>query len=141
MALGENRVAPEQVAGAIHPLDAYRMLRTAGGTILSQAALHGQLAWVEWEEEKNRLLKMLVVTLLGFACLLCVMLAAGALVLACSWETGYRIAAMTILLLLYGAGTALAWRRFQALAALGAHSFAGTREELAVDLALLRSHL
>ena len=64
---------------AINALDAIRTLRSAGGALLDQVALHGQLAQVEWGEEKNRLLKMLVGALLGFACLLCVMLSLGAL--------------------------------------------------------------
>lgn len=117
------------------------MLRSAGGALVTQATLHGQLARVEWAQEKSRLLRMHLVTLLGFACLLCVMLLAGALVLAASWETAYRIPAVTGLMILYGAGVGVAWRRFQALSALGDHSFAATRAELAADLELLRSRL
>jgi uncharacterized membrane protein YqjE len=125
----------------ISPLDAIRVLRSAGKALFSQAALHGQLAGVEWAEEKQRWLKMLAVTLLGYACLLCAMLSAGALVLALCWETAYRIPAVTSLILLYGVGVGIAWRRFQALSALSAHTFAATREELAADMALLKSRL
>jgi uncharacterized membrane protein YqjE len=125
----------------ISPLDAIRILRSAGKALFSQAALHGQLAGVEWAEEKQRLLKMLAVTLLGYACLLCAMLCAGALVLTLSWETAYRIPALTVLIALYGVGVGIAWRRFQALSALSAQSFAATREELAADMALLKRHL
>jgi uncharacterized membrane protein YqjE len=103
--------------------------------------LHGQLAQVEWGEEKNRLLKMLVGALLGFACLLCVMLSLGALTLALCWETVYRIPVAAVLVALYGLGTGFAWRRFVALSALSGQSFAATRLELAADLALLRSKL
>lgn len=99
------------------------------------------MARVEWAEEKNRLLKMHLITLLGFACLLCVMLLVGALVLAASWGTAYRIPAVAGLIALYGLGIGIAWRRFQALSALSGHSFAETREALATDLELLRSRL
>lgn len=116
------------------------MLR-AGGALFAQAALLGQLAWVEWAEEKSRLLKMLNVTLLGFACLLCVMLLAGVLVLLLSWGTAYRIPALTALIVIYGLGAGVAWRRLQALSALGDRSFAATRDELAAGVALLRSQL
>jgi uncharacterized membrane protein YqjE len=126
---------------AINALTAIRTLRSAGGALFDQVALHGQLAQVEWGEEKKRLLKMLVGALLGFACLLCVMLSLGALALALCWETVYRIPAAAVLVALYGLGTGLAWRRFAALSALSGQSFAATRVELAADLALLRSKL
>jgi hypothetical protein len=63
---------------AINALNAIRTLSSAGGALFDQVALHGQLAQVEWGEEKNRLLKMLVGAVLGFASLLCVMLSLGA---------------------------------------------------------------
>lgn len=58
----------------INALGAIRILRSAGGALFDQVALHGQLARLEWDEEKNRLLKMLAGAVLGLACLLCVML-------------------------------------------------------------------
>jgi len=128
-------------SSAINVLSAIRTLRSASGALLDQIALHGQLAQVEWGEEKNRLLKMLGGALLGFACLLCVMLSLGALVLALCWQTAFRIPAAAVLVALYGLGTGLAWRRFAALSALSGQSFAATRVELAADLALLRSKL
>lgn len=128
-------------ATAIHPLTVLRLLRSAGGALFAQAALHGQLARVEWAEEKRRLGQMLVVTLLGFACLLCAMLLVTALVLALSWETAYRIPALIALIAVHALGIAIAWRRFQALSALGSRTFAATREELAADIALLKSKL
>jgi uncharacterized membrane protein YqjE len=126
---------------AINALGVIRILRSAGGALFDQVALHGQLAQVEWDDEKNRLLKMLVGAVLGLACLLCVMLSVGALVLALCWETVYRAPAATVLVGLYALGTGFMWRRFTDLSALGGHSFAATRVELAADLALLRSKL
>ena len=126
-------------SAGINLLDAVRVLHSAGGALFVQAGLHGQLARVEWEEEKNRLLKMLAVTLLGFACLLCVLLFAGGLVLAATWETAYRIHAVAGLLVLYAVGTAAAWRRFHALSALSGQIFAASREEFAADAAMLRT--
>ncbi len=136
---GASEPAVIPSATTINPLEVIRILRSAGGALLAQANLHGQLARVEWAEEKNRLLKMHLVTLLGFACLLCVMLFTGALVLAFSWETAYRIPAVAALIALYGLGVGIAWRRFQALSALSSQSFAATREEFAADMALLKS--
>lgn len=123
------------------PLDLVRVLRSGGGALFDQARLHGQLAHVEWQEEKQRLLRMLAVTLLGFACLLCAMLFAGGLALSATWETDYRLHVFAGLVLLSIAGTVTAWRQFQALAALGEQAFVGSREELAADAALLKGHL
>ena len=126
---------------AINAMRAIRTLRSAGGALFDQVALHGQLAQVEWGEEKNRLLKMLVGAVLGFAGLLCVILSLGALALALCWETVYRIPVAAVLVALYGLATGFAWRRLVALSALSGQSFAATRVELAADVALLRSKL
>ena len=125
----------------INALGAIRVLRSAGGALFDQLALHGQLAQVEWIEERNRLVKMLVGALLGFAFFLCLMLSVGALLLALYWETAYRLAAVAAVVGLYGLGAGWAWRRLIALSALSGQSFASTRVELAADLALIRSRL
>ena len=122
-------------------LGALRIVRTAGGALCTQAGLYGQLARIEWLEEKIRLRSMLLMALLGFASVLCVMLFTGIAVLALSWETAYRLPAVIALLLFYAAGMALAWYRLRALSASGSRSFAALREELSIDAALLRSRL
>jgi hypothetical protein len=71
------------------------MLRSAGGALFDQVALHAQLVQVDWVQEQNRMLKMLVGAVLGFACLLCIMLSTGVLVMALCWETASRIPAAT----------------------------------------------
>lgn len=126
---------------AINALGAIRILRSAGGALVDQLALYGQLAQVEWGEEKSRLLKMLVGAVLGFAFLLCVLLSLGALVLALCWETPYRIPAASVLVAVYGLGAGLAWQRLAALSVRSDQGFAATRAELTADLALLRSKL
>jgi uncharacterized membrane protein YqjE len=128
-------------SAAIHPLDAIRLLRSAGKTLFAQASLHAQLAHVEWEEEKSRLLKMLLAILLGFAGTLCVMVFIGVLVIAYSWETSYRIPASIALIAIYALGIVIAWRRLQSLSELSGQAFAATRAELAMDIAMIRSKL
>lgn len=134
-----SAVEPGSLGVGVKLFDTLNLLRSVSAALLAQAELHGQLFQVEWAREKNRLLKMLGITLLGLACLMCALLFAGGLVLALVWDTVYRIPAVAGLLLIYAAATHLAWRRFQALAALGNQSFSATREELAADIALLRS--
>lgn len=122
-----------------NPQRVVRVLQSAGGALLVQAVLHGQLAAIEWEEEKHRLQRMLALTLAGFACLLCTLLFAGALALSASWETGYRIHVLALLILLFGFGTILAWQRFGIRSAAGDRTFSASREELAADIALLKA--
>lgn len=122
-------------------LDVVRLLRSAGGSLSTQAGLYTELARVEWEEEKNRLLQMTAMILLGFTCALCIMIFIGALALALSWETPYRLHALIALIVVYGTGIAIALYRLQILAARSNQAFIATREELAADIALLRSKL
>lgn len=121
------------------PQRAVRVLQSAGGALLVQAVLHGRLAAIEWEEEKHRLQRMLALTLAGFACLLCTLLFAGALALSASWETGYRIHVLALLILMSGFGTVVAWQRFGIRSSAGEHTFSASREELAADIALLKA--
>jgi uncharacterized membrane protein YqjE len=118
-----------------------RVAHTAGGALLLQARLHAQLLRVEWAAEKGRIHGMILAGLLGFACLLGMMLALGALLLSVSWDTSYRIPAAATLVAAYGLGVALAWRRLQTQSRLVAQSFAATRTEIAADVALLGSQL
>ena len=109
--------------------------------MLAQAALHSELARVEWAEEKSRLLRLAVAAALGSAFLLCVMLFAGVLVIAVSWDSVYRVAAIVAVIVVYAISAGVAWHKLQQLSAQGEHSFAATREELAADLEMLKSRL
>jgi uncharacterized membrane protein YqjE len=128
-------------SASISPLDVVRILRSAGSSLLTQAGLHGQLARVEWAAEKSRLTGLLIAALIVAIGVLCTLLMTGALVLAFSWDTAYRIPAAVGLVLFYAACAGFAWLRFKALSARGREAFAGTREEIAADLALIRSRL
>lgn len=132
-------LAPSRAgARAVGPLDALRVLQAAGGALLVQAVLHGQLAVMALEEERRRLLGLLAVTLVGFACLLCALLFAGALAVSAAWDTGYGAHALAGLVVLFGLGTAAAWQRFGARSAADNPAFTASREEFAADAALLK---
>jgi uncharacterized membrane protein YqjE len=131
----------EPQSASISPLDVVRILRSAGSSLLTQAGLHGQLARVEWTAEKKRISELLIAALMAGIGVLCTLLMAGALVLAFSWNTPYRIPAAVGLVLFYAACAAFAWMRFKTLSARGREAFAGTREEIAADLAMIRSRL
>lgn len=125
----------------ISVLDLIRVMRSGGKAILGQAALYGELACVEWAEEKNRLTKMFVLGMTAFACLLGVLLFSGVLVMAISWDTPYRIPAVLGMMVVYGIGVAIAWHKVRALASTSGQAFAVTREEFAADMALIKSKL
>lgn len=122
-------------------LDIARLLRSGGDELLLQLLLLMRLARIEWQQERLRLLHMLGVGLIGFACLLAVMLFSGGLLVAAAWDTGYRLPALLGLVLIYGAGLGLAWRRLQTISALGEQSFSALREELAANAAVLKRNL
>lgn len=122
-------------------LDALRLLRSAGSELSTQAALHGQLMRVEWEEEKGRLLQMLAMMILAFVCGLCIFVFIGVLVLAISWDTAYRIHCLVALITLYALGVGFAYYKIRQLAARSSQAFIATREELAADIALIKSKL
>lgn len=143
--MNENPAQPASQATAnpvtFNPLHAYRLLRSAGGALLGQAALYGKLAKVEWAEEKNRLVNITVVGAAAAACLLCLMMFVGILAIAISWDSAYRIHAIAAMIAVYGLGLAIAWHRLRGLSALNEKTFAATREEFAADLALIKSKL
>jgi uncharacterized membrane protein YqjE len=128
-------------ASSINPLQVLSVVRSASSALLAQATLHAQLAQVEWEEEKQRLAKMLIFTLMGFACFLCLLFFVGAFVLTLSWDTEFRIPVFMALIFCYF--LALLWAGFKLnlLAAQGSNSFAGTRAEIAADIALIKRAL
>ena len=132
-------MAPQ--SDSISPLDVVRILRSAGSALLTQASLHGQLARVEWAAEKKRISGLLFAALIAAIGVLCTLLMAGALVLAFSWDTPYRIPVAVGLVLFYAACAGFAWMRFKSLSASGREAFAATREEIAADLAMIRSRL
>lgn len=122
-------------------LDLLRLLRSAGSAISAQAALHSQLIQVEWEEEKNRLNQLLIFALAGVICSTCFLLALSLLAVALAWDTDYRIAVLVALPVIYGSALLWMWRRIKHLLSLSSRTFAATREELAADLALIKSRL
>lgn len=131
----------EESSGSIDPFKILRILGKAGGDVFKQAALHGQLAQIEWAEEKNRLFKLSLFALLAFVSALFAMLFGTLLALALSWDTPYRIHTLLTIIVFYVLLTVMAWRHFKLLSALGSKRFAATREEISLDLEMLKSHL
>jgi uncharacterized membrane protein YqjE len=124
-----------------NPLGVLRLLRSAGGAICAQAALHSQLARVEWAEEKIRLARIAIAALAALISAICLLLLGSLIALALSWNTPYQTPAISAVLVLYLLSLSFAIRTLARQIALGALSFAATREEIAADLAMLKAKL
>jgi uncharacterized membrane protein YqjE len=122
-------------------IDTVRVLRSAGNALFAQLVLHAQLARVELATEKNRLFQMFVIALIGFACLLCILLFTGAMLMLFTWDTAYRIPAVIALIVFYVICVCLAWYRLHVLSARSDLAFAASCEEFAADIDLIRSKL
>jgi uncharacterized membrane protein YqjE len=116
-------------------------LRALAKIFFVQLELHGKLAKVEWAEEKIRLQQLFIMAGVGFACLLCALLFAGFFVIALSWDTEYRLITIAAMFGFYSLVLGFCIYRIAILAARGSITFAATREEIAADLALIRSQL
>ena len=124
-----------------NPLGALRLLRSAGGALFAQAALHSQLARVEWAEEKIRLTRIAIAAIVALISTICLLLLGSFVVLALSWNTPFQIHVIVGVLVVYLVAILLSIRALMRQIALGALSFAATREEIAADLALLKAKL
>lgn len=136
-----NQEYVQQDSKPLTLFDLLRILRTAGGALYTQAALHSELIKLDLAEEKFRLQRMLLFTLLGVVCLLCAMLFSGLLILLLTWDTSFRLPSLLVLICLYALGTFYAWRRFMTLSAQSDNAFAATKKEIAADISVLRSNL
>ena len=137
----EAPIGADIEAGGIRVLKIIHLLRSAGGDLLAQAGLHGRLAELEWIAEKRRLARMLGAVIFAAAALLCIMIFAGVLVLAFSWDTEYRAASVLALLAVYAVALGLAWQRAATTSAQGSAAFSATRAEIEADLAILKPRL
>lgn len=122
-------------------MEIIKRLRSMAKIVLTRLELHGELVSVEWAEERQRLRQLLAISLLGFIFLFCVVLFIGFFAIALSWVTEYRIHTIGGILGLYTLGFCFCAYRFTILAARSSATFAATREEVAADLALIRSRL
>lgn len=132
---------PDQEAGTIHLLRIIHLLRSAGGDLLAQAALHGRLAELEWIGQKRRLAEMVVALLVAAAALFSAMAFTSVMVLALSWDTDYRVSVVFGLIALHAVTLGLAWRKLSAVSSEGSAGFAASRAELQADLDLLKPRL
>lgn len=132
-------VSSDRETKSVNITSMVQMFNSASNALLAQANLHRQLAQVEWQEEKNRLSRMLAAVLIGFSCFICLLIFVGVLLISLSWNTDYQLLALLSLCAFYALITYLAWRQFTLASNMSGGFFAGTRAELAADLAMIRN--
>lgn len=120
-------------------LDWVRVLGGARHALIDHGLLHGQLVGIELEQEKRRLVHVLLLALVGVAALTCTLLCVGLLVLAITWDTPYRVPALFAMLLTYASATFAMWLSLRSAVDAGGQGFSASFEELAADAALLRN--
>lgn len=110
-------------------------------SLFVQLELYGQLAKVEWAEEKYRLQKLVLATLLGTIFAIAFLLSVTTLIIVLTWATDYRILAIVIVVATYGLGAFLCAYHAYKLVLQGRSAFSATQEEMLIDLALIKSQL
>jgi uncharacterized membrane protein YqjE len=111
-------------------------LRNFGGSAMALLRTRLELASVEFDQERERIKQMLVLTVVATVFLCFALSAASALVVVWFWDTN-RIAALVGITIVYaaiGGGALLVLRRVHA----GGGPFAATLSELEQDAELLR---
>lgn len=122
-------------------MEIIQRLRASAAIVLVQMELHGRLVGIEWQQEKNRLQQMLVFSVLGLVFFTCCLFCIGLLVITLGWPTAYRLQTIAGVIVFYAAGATMCYLRCKHFSAQGANAFAGTRAEIAADVALIRSQL
>ncbi len=116
-------------------------IRPAIGALLTHGVLLARLAQVEWATEKLRLTRLLALSLIATVMTVVLLLTISIFAMAAAWDTPYRWAVALALVVLYAAGLVLVLRRLRQLISIKESAFAGTRDELSADFALLKQRL
>lgn len=120
----------------IHLLKWLRFVQTSLPTLLDHARLTLELADLEWQQEKKRLRRVLLMIALAIISGVFFVAVVTAVIMLLTWYTPYRFFAIALLLLIYALGVGLAILRLRRLS--DSESFTAARAELARDMALFR---
>jgi uncharacterized membrane protein YqjE len=115
--------------------------RRAARSVADQAALHGELFWVEWQAERSRLLKVVVIWLVSLILASFTLIFASITAIIATWNTPYRIHVGIGLTVLYAIGFIVTRVSLKSLGKQGESSFVATREQLAEEAQFLRALL
>lgn len=116
-------------------------IRPALVALVTHGVLLLKLAQVEWAAEKLRLVRMIVLSLVAMVMAVTLLLSLSILAMALAWDTPYRLAVALGVIVVYALGLGIALNRLKRMASLKGVAFAGMREELSADFALLKRKL
>lgn len=123
------------------PLGALRLLctlRSSAPVLREHVSLILELACIEWQQERRRLLGMVLAGAFALCCAMSFIALSTAIILAALWDTPYCALAVSAILIAYAAGSIAAWFKFHQLLQNGTKSFGATRDELVRDLSRLK---
>jgi uncharacterized membrane protein YqjE len=115
--------------------------RRVARSFADQAALHGELFWVEWQAERSRLLKVVIIWLVSLILASFTLIFASITAIVAAWNTPYRVHVGIGLTLLYAVGFVMTRVSLKSLGQQGETSFVATREQLAEEAQFLRGLL
>ena len=122
-------------------MDLVRTWRTLRDTVDSQAGLYAQLIQLELEQEKARLTRIAILASVAVFCLGGCMLFLGILLLALVWDHDYRNWFIGAIVVGYALVALIAAWRIKTVKRTYGRPFASVREELAADIASIKSQL
>lgn len=128
----DHREAPLRV------LRLFRSLRSSAPVLQEHVSLMLELACIEWRQERQRFLGLVVAGAIVSFCAMSFMAFSAAIILAALWGTPYRALAIGVVLVSYAAGSIAAWFKLRQFMQQGIRSFGATREELTRDLSRLK---
>lgn len=99
------------------------------------------LARLEWEEEKRRLLRLVLLTIAALALTIVALVVVSFAIMMSYWESPHRFTAIWIVAGLWLVGWGAALLTLVATAKASGQAFQATREELARDWAAFKERL
>lgn len=122
-------------------MDPLQRIQAFAKLLLMQLELYGQLANVEWQEEKRHLQQLATIIMLGVVFFAAFLFGAGIFLVTLVWDTDYRLFAIAALVGTYGLGAAVCSYWVRKKMAGSYKSFSAIRAEIISDIELIRSQL
>lgn len=109
--------------------------RGVAGSVLTLLQKRGELAALEFQEQRHRLLDQLIRLAVAVVLALMMLITGTFLVVALTWDTAARFWVLCGLTLAYGGGALACWRQVRRIQAESPPPFAATLEEFKKDRA------
>lgn len=122
-------------------MNVLRALNSVKNTVEAQSGLYSQLFQLEWEEQRRRYNRILLLLAIAFFSFGCFMVFAGVFFLVLIWDHELRNWYIGGMLCVYALVAIIAIMRIKSLQASWGRPFAAVRDELKADLDVIKSRL